>query len=220
MIELTDVHKSYRARHGRVDVLRGVNMRVERGQKIGVFGLNGAGKSTLVRLIGGVELPTRGKINQTMSVSWPLAFGGAFQNSLTGKDNLRFICRVYGVDLGSRLDYVQEFAELGSFMNEPVRTYSAGMRARLAFAISMAVDFDCFLIDEVMAVGDSRFQERCEIELFENRKDRAMVFVSHYAESILRHCSSAYVLEHGILSYFDDVQQAYEHYSGIRAQAA
>jgi capsular polysaccharide transport system ATP-binding protein len=147
-----------------------------------------------------------------MSISWPLAFGGAFQGSLTGLDNLRFICRVYGVDFRPRVDYVEEFSALGHYMREPVKTYSSGMRARLAFAISMSIEFHCYLIDEVLAVGDSRFQEKCQHELFEKRKDRAMIIVSHLREEITHHCARAAVLHTGKLHCFDDVTQAYEFY--------
>ena len=114
-----------------------------------------------------------------MTVSWPLAFGGAFQTALTGLDNLRCICRIYGATPEDKIAFVEDFSELGSYLREPVRTYSAGMRARLAFALSMVVEFDCFLIDEIVAVGDARFTEKCRVELFENRGDRAMIIVSH-----------------------------------------
>ena len=121
---------------------------------VGIIGPNGAGKSTIIRLISGAERPTSGRITRGMSVSWPLAFGGAFQGTLTGLDNLRFICRVYGTSTEDKVPFVQEFSELGRYLHEPVKTYSAGMRARLAFAISMVIEFDCFLIDEIVAVGD------------------------------------------------------------------
>lgn len=217
MIELVDVHKTYHTRHGSATVLEGVQLLVKPGEKVGILGRNGAGKSTLIRIIGGIEMPTRGKIRRSMSVSWPLAFSGAFQGSLTGLDNFRFICRVHGVNAEEKLPYVQDFSELGKYLYEPIRTYSAGMRARLAFAASMAVDFDCFLIDEVMAVGDARFQEKCEIELFQKRKDRAMIIVSHFAASILPHCSSAYVLDKGRMLHFEDPNSAYQHYTALQS---
>ena len=142
-------------------VLDDLNLTIHLGEKVGILGCNGAGKSTLIRLISGAELPTSGSIQRGMSISWPLAFSGAFQGSLTGLDNLRFICRVYGVDFRPRVDYVEEFSELGHYMREPVKTYSSGMRARLAFAISMSIEFHCYLIDEVLAVGDAEFQRKC-----------------------------------------------------------
>ena len=160
MIELESVDKDYPTRTGPVRVLNKVNLSVAPGERVGIVGRNGAGKSTLVRLISGAELPTHGEVRRSMSVSWPLAFGGAFQGALTGLDNLRFICRIYGVDFESRVAFVEDFSELGRYLREPVRNYSAGMRARLAFAISMIIEFDCFLIDEVIAVGDARFHEK------------------------------------------------------------
>ena len=149
-----------------------------------------------------------------MRVSWPLAFAGGFQGSLTGLDNLRFICRVYGVSVEDKVEFVQEFSELGRFLREPLKTYSSGMRARLAFALSMAIEFDCFLIDEVITVGDSRFHEKCREELFGKRADRAMIMVSHEQHIIKDHCSRASVLQDGKLIHFEDVDGAYRAYSG------
>jgi len=212
MIELHDVTKQYPTRRGMATVLDSINLRVERGQKVGILGRNGAGKSTLIRLLSGAELPTSGTVYRGMSVSWPLAFIGGFQGSLTGMDNLRFICRVYGVDYRPLMPAVEEFAELGRYMREPIKTYSAGMRARLAFALSMAIEFDCYLIDEVMAVGDMRFHEKCERELFEKRKDRAIIIVSHSPAHIRQHCDSVFVLDQGHIKKFNDLDLAYEYY--------
>lgn len=212
MIELKEICKDYHTRQGRRRVLDGINLRVAPGEKIGILGRNGAGKSTMIRMISGAELPTSGKIRRDMSVSWPLAFGGAFQGSLTGMDNLRFICRVYGADAKAAEPFVQEFSELGYYLREPVKTYSAGMRARLAFAISMAVEFDCFLIDEIVAVGDSRFHAKCHHELFERRGDRSLIIVSHDAGYIREHCDRAAVLVQGKLHTFDQVHDAYAYY--------
>ncbi|CAE6840072.1 Polysialic acid transport ATP-binding protein KpsT [Paraburkholderia nemoris] len=212
MIELKEICKEYHTRQGRRRVLDRINLRVNPGEKIGILGRNGAGKSTMIRMISGAELPTSGKIRREMSVSWPLAFGGAFQGSLTGMDNLRFICRVYGADAKAAEPFVQEFSELGYYLREPVKTYSAGMRARLAFAISMAVEFDCFLIDEIVAVGDSRFHAKCHHELFERRADRSLIIVSHDAGYIREHCNRAAVLVEGKLHTFDQVHDAYAYY--------
>ncbi|KAF1010226.1 MAG: ABC transporter ATP-binding protein [Burkholderia sp.] len=217
MIELSNVCKDYHTRQGRRRVLSEIDLHVEPGEKIGVLGRNGAGKSTLIRLISGAELPTSGKIHRSMSVSWPLAFGGAFQGSLTGMDNLRFICRVYGADAQAVEPFVQKFSELGYYLREPVKSYSAGMRARLAFAISMAIEFDCFLIDEIVAVGDSRFHAKCHHELFTKRADRALIIVSHDASYIRQHCDRATVLQQGRLHQFDHVDDAYAFYQEYTA---
>lgn len=213
MIALRNVHMEYPTRKGNHKVLNNINLTIERGQKIGILGRNGSGKSTLIRLIGGVEQPTLGKVSRDMTVSWPLAFSGGFQVALTGLDNLRFICRIYGIDYKKVMPFVEEFAELGEYFREPVKKYSAGMFARLGFAISMAIEFDCYLIDEVLAVGDSRFHEKCRYELFEKRADRAMVLVSHQPGQIKKLCDTFYVLHNGSMEPFDDPDAAYAYYA-------
>jgi capsular polysaccharide transport system ATP-binding protein len=213
MIRLGGVNKVYPTGSGPVQVLANVDLSVEPGERVGILGRNGAGKSTLIRLVSGAELPTSGTVERGMSVSWPLAFGGAFQGSLTGLDNLRFICRIYGVDAEDKIDFVEEFSELGIYLREPVKTYSSGMRARLAFAISMVIEFDCFLIDEIIAVGDARFHEKCNHELFVKRGERAMIIVSHQAAYIREHCSRASVLAAGRLHHFDDLDEAFTFYT-------
>lgn len=220
MINLSGVSKIYPTRSGPVQVLRGLDLAVDKGERVGILGRNGAGKSTLIRLISGAELPTSGHVHRDMSVSWPLAFGGAFQGSLTGYDNLRFICRIYGVNPEDKIAFVQEFSELGIFLWEPVKTYSSGMRARLAFALSMVIEFDCFLIDEIIAVGDTRFHEKCDNELFVKRADRAMIIVSHDPAFIRAHCSRAAVLIDGRLHHLPTVDQAFDFYHEQTAFAA
>lgn len=217
MIRINNLVKQYPTRQGPRTVLDNINLNIKAGEKVGILGRNGSGKSTLIRLISGAEQPTSGHIHRGISVSWPLAFGGAFQGTLTGLDNLRFICRVYGASTEDKVPFVQEFSELGQYLYEPVKTYSSGMRARLAFAISMVVEFDCFLIDEIVAVGDARFQEKCRIELFEKRKDRAMIIVSHQPDFIRAHCDHASVLVEGKLTSFEQVEDAFMFYQGLSA---
>lgn len=212
MIYLENICKTYPTRTGIHQVLKNISFTVYAGEKVGILGLNGAGKSTLIRILSGAEPPTSGKIIRNMSLSWPLAFSGGFQGSLTGQDNLKFIARVYGVDYRDKLDFVKDFAELGSFFYEPIKTYSAGMRSRLAFAISMAVDFDCFLIDETLSVGDSRFNAKCHYELFERRKERGIIMVSHNPGDMRSYCNRMFVLHHGQITEFDDIDEAYHHY--------
>lgn len=220
MIRLNQVNKSYPTQRGMTPILRDANLVVRRGERVGILGRNGAGKSTLIRLISGAERPSSGTIERYMSVSWPLAFGGAFQGSLTGLDNLRFICRIYGVDSDRHVDFVQEFSELGLYLREPVKSYSSGMRARLAFAISMVIEFDCFLIDEIIAVGDARFHEKCNYELFQRRGDRGMIIVSHDANFIREHCTRGAVLKQGALHHFADLEEAFAFYHANEALAA
>jgi capsular polysaccharide transport system ATP-binding protein len=213
VIRIENVSKSYQTRQGRRTVLDRINLELHRGRNVGILGRNGAGKSTLIRLLAGAERPSSGRIVRQMSVSWPLAFGGAFQSNLTGLDNLKFVCRIYGIDWRQKVPFVEEFTELGLYFREPVSHYSAGMTTRLAFALSMAIEFDCFLIDEVMVVGDTRFHERCHVEMFQKRKDRAFVLVSHDANVIKGYCERACVLHGGQLIEFETVDAAYDFYN-------
>jgi capsular polysaccharide transport system ATP-binding protein len=212
MLSLENVSKVYDTRRGPYKVLDDVNFELHRGRNLGILGRNGAGKSTMIRLISGAERPTTGRVKRGMRVSWPLAFAGAFAPNLTGLDNLKFVCRVYGVPYKPLLPFVEEFTELGAFFREPVLHYSHGMTTRLAFALSMAIEFDCFLIDEAMVVGDARFHQRCHYELFEKRKDRAFILVSHEPNVIRHHCEAAAVLYNGRLLSFPTVDAAYEFY--------
>jgi capsular polysaccharide transport system ATP-binding protein len=215
MIRIENVSKSYHTRFGRRQVLEDVNLELHRGRNVGIVGRNGAGKSTLIRLLSGAERPSSGRIHRGMRVSWPLAFAGAFQTNLTGLDNLKFVCRIYGVDYKPLVPFVEEFTELGVYFREPVSHYSSGMATRLAFALSMAIEFDCFLIDEVMVVGDTRFHERCHVEMFQKRKDRAFVLVSHDAGVIRQYCERACVLHEGRLIEFESVDAAYDFYNEL-----
>jgi capsular polysaccharide transport system ATP-binding protein len=199
MIELRAVSKSYHGSHGQVKVLDQLDMVIHKGQKIGIVGRNGAGKSTLVRIVSGAEAPSQGSVERTMSVSWPIGLSGGFQGSLTGLDNFKFICRIYGKDFDAQLDFLHDFTELGRFLSEPVKNYSSGMVARLAFAASLAIDFDCYLIDEVIAVGDQAFQEKCFNELFVKRKHCAYLMVSHSPQLLETYCDTTMLLENGKL---------------------
>jgi capsular polysaccharide transport system ATP-binding protein len=212
MLSVEHVSKVYETRRGPHKVLDDVSFTLQRGRNLGILGRNGAGKSTMIRLISGAERPTTGRIRRGMRVSWPLAFAGAFAGNLTGLDNLKFVCRVYGVDHKPLVPFIEEFTELGTFLREPVLHYSHGMMTRLAFALSMAIEFDCFLIDEAMIVGDARFHERCHHELFQKRKDRAFILVSHDANAIKTYCENAVVLSEGRLYSFPNVDAAYAYY--------
>jgi ABC-type polysaccharide/polyol phosphate transport system ATPase subunit len=215
MLLVEHVTKAYETRQGRRRVLKDVTFRLKPGQHLGIIGRNGAGKSTLIRLLSGAERPTSGRIQRKMSVSWPLAFAGAFHPHLTGLDNLKFICRVYGIDYKPLVPFVENFTELGLYFREPVEHYSYGMMTRLAFALSMAIEFDCFLIDEGMVAGDIRFHERCHNELFIKRKDRAFILVTHDHGPIRDNCDSVCVLHEGRLIPFDDVLEGLEWYQSV-----
>lgn len=215
MIQLENVCKSYPIKDTTRWVLQDVNFTLQKGEKIGILGRNGAGKSTLVRILGGVEKPTKGKLIRDMTISWPIAFAGAFQGSLTGADNVRFVCRIYNTDYKTAMQKVEEFAELGPYLYEPVKVYSSGMRARLAFAISLAIEFDCYLIDEVLSVGDANFQQKCHHELFEKRADRAMIVVSHELHNIKEICNKAAVLNQGHFSLYENIDEAIDIYNRL-----
>jgi len=215
MIFCEGVTKSYPMGHGRKQVLKGIDLQVKPGAHIGFLVRNGAGKTTLITLIGGVEMPTSGKIVRQRSVSWPLGFGGGFHGSLTGYDNARFISRIYGHEYSEIREFVEEFTELGPQLRMPVKTYSSGMRARLAFALSLAIEFDCYLIDEVIMVGDANFQKKCHYELFEKRRDRALIIASHSAEVVRDYCESAVVLQDGQGTVFTDVGEALGVYAAL-----
>lgn len=215
MLRCIDIVKDYRVDKGKRRILDRVSLQVERGEKLGILGRNGAGKSTLIKIIGGVELATAGRIERSMSVSWPLAFGGAFQGSLSGLDNLRFICRIYNLDYISTRKYVDDFAELGRQLMDPVKTYSSGMRARLAFALSVVIEFDCYLIDEVIMVGDARFYEKCRQELFIKRADRALIIVSHDMNFIREICDRSAVINNKKMIECSTVQEGIDLYYSL-----
>jgi len=215
MISCDKVCKTYRIGHGSKQVLKNISFSVGRGDHIGLLGRNGAGKTTLIKLIGGVEMPTTGRIRRGMTCSWPLGFNGGFQGSLTGYDNARFIARIYGREYGEIRDFVEDFTELGRQLKMPVKTYSSGMRARLAFALSLAIEFDCYLIDEVILVGDQNFHRKCHYELFEKRADRSLILASHNSGLIREFCSRAIVLDKGSATEYEDLDQALSIYDAL-----
>ena len=215
MIRVSNLCKEYRGEGKIHRVLSNVSFDVGRGEKVAVLGRNGAGKSTLMRLIGGVEVPTSGRIDREMSLSWPLGLQGGFQPSLTGNDNMRFIARIYDKPFDYIRAYVDDFAELGKYLSEPLKTYSTGMRARFAFALSLAIDFDCYLVDEIIAAGDQRFQRRSHEELFEKRADRSMILASHIGDIVKAYCSRALVLHRGRGKVFDDLNLALDIYYSL-----
>ncbi|WP_318841764.1 ABC transporter ATP-binding protein [Ensifer adhaerens] len=207
--------KEYHTPTGPKVVLNDVSFEIAPGEKIAVLGRNGAGKSTLVKLIGGVEQPTSGFIYRGMSMSWPVAFGGGFEATMTGLDNIRFIARLYNRPIQETIDQVDDFAELGKQLLLPVKAYSSGMRARLAFALTLSINFDCFLIDEVISVGDQRFQRKSHDALFVKRKHCAMILVSHDINIIREYCNKALVLKAGRGRVFEDLDFALRIYSSL-----
>jgi capsular polysaccharide transport system ATP-binding protein len=215
MLSVERITKVYHGAGAPKTVLQNVWLHVNAGEKWGVLGRNGSGKSTLIRIISGAERPTAGLVRRGMSVSWPLAFGGAFQGGVSGLDNAKLVARLNGLPERDVIDYVQSFSELGRAFREPVMTYSQGMRARLAFGLSLAIDFDCLLIDEIVAVGDHRFREKCSVELFEKRAHKSWLMVSHDLGYIREHCDRACLLEGGRLQVMDSMDAAIMAYEAL-----
>lgn len=215
MILVQDVHKRYQTDHGQGPwILRGVNFTIPPKVNVGLVGRNGAGKSTLLRIIGGVDQPTYGQVVRRCRVSWPMGFGGGLQGSLTGRQNAKFVCRIHGHqhDLHERLEQIQAFAEIGSFFDEPVKTYSSGMKSRLQFALSLAFDFDVYISDEVTSTGDAAFRTKAAAA-FKSLANRAgLVMVSHSEGTLRQFCSAGIWLHQGQAHWFDQIDDAIKAY--------
>ncbi|MCE2761233.1 MAG: ABC transporter ATP-binding protein [Alphaproteobacteria bacterium] len=210
-LEMVNVHKTYVTRGLRKDILRGASAFFARGERVGILGRNGSGKSTLVRLLGGIEAPTKGLIKRNMTISWPIGMAAGFQHTLSGADNARFIARIYGRPIQETVDFVEDFAELGEYMRMPMMTYSSGMRSRLALAVSLAIDFDCYLVDEALAVGDTRFGRA-----FAERIERSgLILVSHSPALVRKLCTRAAVLDQGQITFYDDIDEALATYHAL-----
>jgi len=222
MIDIRNISKSYKVTSGwnksnKVTsgwnlVLDDISVCFPSDRNIGILGLNGAGKSTLLRLIGGVEAPDRGEIVRDVNISWPIGFSGGILPDMTGREATRFITRIYGADIRETEDYVLDFSELGRYFDMEVKTYSSGMRARLGFSISMAMDFDCYLVDEVTAVGDARFRERYHQEFVKRQEHSCVLMVSHQPSTIKQFCDMVAVLFNGKITLYDSVDEGMRMY--------
>ena len=216
MFELRNVTKSYLTPNGRRYVFRNLSLAIPPGKNIGLIGRNGAGKSTLMRLLGGADVPDSGTIITDRSISWPVGLTGGFQGSMTGRDNIKFVCRVYGATgdaMRKKIRYVQEFAEIGDWIDEPIKTYSSGMRSRVAFGLSMAFDFDYYLIDEVMSVGDAQFKRKCN-EVFQEKLQKSnVVLVTHTMSEVEKLCDVVLLVRNGEIQVYDDVSEGIKAYS-------
>lgn len=216
MIVVENVHKRYMTEHGVGKwILRGIDMTIPSDQSVALIGVNGAGKSTLLRIIGGVDHPTKGRVERRCRVSWPMGAGG-LEGTLTGRQNAKFVCRVHGreSELKDRLEFIQEFTELGDSFDKPVQTYSSGMRSRLQFALSLAFEFDVYISDEVTAAGDAKFRKKAS-EAFKNKANQASVIMVSHDEGILKQfCSSAIWINEGRAHWFDDLDEALKEYKG------
>lgn len=210
MIYLDHVSKSFPTKSGRRIIMDDVTMEFPTRGRIGLLGKNGAGKTTLMNMISGSLAPDRGRVIRRGNLSWPLGFSGGMHADLSGAQNVRFVARIYGKDTADLLQYVSEFAELGHYMNMPVSSYSSGMRARLAFGLSLGVSFDCYLIDEVTAVGDKGFVDKARAALNRRLENAGLIMVSHSVPNLKQFCTSGVVLHEGTLEYYEDIDDAVE----------
>jgi len=219
MIKLEKVTHFYGTGTQRKCALRNIDVVLDTSQSIGILGLNGSGKSTLLRILGGTQQPTHGRVYRNCRISWPMGLGG-FNGSLTGEENLRFVCRVYGADRRSVLRFVEDFTELGRDLYLPVRTYSSGMRTRLSLALSLAIHFDVYLIDEGLSVGDIRFQERYRAAIKSRFQDTRVIIVSHHTGTLRQHCTCAAVLHHTRMSPVLPLGEAIKLYNNLAQKNA
>lgn len=215
MIELIDLRKSFLAAGQRKIITDGISVVLPSQTSIGLVGRNGAGKSSLLRMIAGTDKPDSGRIRSTGTISWPVGFAGSFHGELTGAQNVRFIARIYGVDTDDLVAYVEDFADLGPHFHMPFRTYSSGMRSRLAFGASMGIHFDTYLVDEVTSVGDADFRRKSEAVFMERMSASGAIVVSHSLPLLRRMCQSGMLLEKGVLRYFPDINDAVEAYKAL-----
>jgi len=219
VIALENVTKTFQNGKGRRSVLNGVSVCLGRGETVALLGRNGAGKSTVLRLLAGILRPDIGRIVARGAISWPVGFAGGLHGDMTGAQNIRFVARIYGRDTSDMVRYCRQMSELGDSLSMPVRSYSSGMRARLAFSMSMAVPFDYYLIDEITSVGDLTFREKSEAILSARLRETGGIVVSHSLGSLRRMCASGLVLEGGKLTHFPDVEDAIRQYQRLLSLA-
>lgn len=222
MIELRGLTKSYPSRLGRKYVFRDLNFSFPDGASIGLIGRNGAGKSTLLRLLGGIDQPDHGQVVSDKRISFPVGLSGSFNATLTGRENVEFVCRIHGshgADLRERVRFVREFARIGEHFDLPIRSYSSGMRSRVAFGLSMAFDFDYYLIDEVMAVGDAQFKAMSREVMMQRLKDANVILTSHNMGDIRQYCNVVLLVDHGRVVLYEDVEAGIAAYQDM-ARAA
>ncbi len=220
MIKLVNINKRYRTAAGTKVVLDNVNVTFPKGKSVGILGLNGAGKSTLIRLIGDAEPADSGQIIRKGKVSWPLGYTGGFQTSLTARENARFVARIYGESTHYIEQFTSEFAELGGYFDVPLRSYSAGMRSRFAFSVSLACNFDYYLVDEALETGDARYKEKFRLAFEERRANASVILVSHNEQTIRRNCDMAAILHEGKLELYENLKDALQFYSYLQTRAA
>jgi capsular polysaccharide transport system ATP-binding protein len=222
VIELRALSKSYPSRRGRRYVFRDLTFMFPAGASIGLIGRNGAGKSTLLRLLGGIDQPDSGAVITDARISWPVGLSGGFNGNLTARENVQFVCRVHGAHgdvLRQKVRYVEEFAEIGDYFDLPTRSFSTGMRSRVGFGLSLAFDFDYYLIDEVMAVGDAQFKAKSKGVLMERLKTANVILTSHNMGDIRQYCDVIVHVDNGRVTVYDDIEAGIRAYQGTSVAA-
>lgn len=219
MIEINNVYKRYHNHHGSDWVLKDINLNIPKGLSVGLIGANGAGKSTLLRLIAGMDTPERGEVIRHSRVSWPVGLSGGMQGNMTGRQNVKFVARVQGgsnKEVKRILAFVEDFAEIGEAFDEPIRTYSSGMKSRISFGLSLAFDFDVYISDEATAVGDRAFKAKAQ-ELFKKRVGKSSLIMVSHSEGILRDlCQSGIYIKEGKALWYDNIIDAiYDYHSDV-----
>lgn len=215
MIEIRNITKSYQTTTGREFIFRDLSLVVPPDRNVALIGRNGAGKSTLMRLIGGLDTPDKGQIKVTGSISWPVGLSGGFQGSLSARENVKFVARVYGAEgeqMKAIVDYVENFAEIGRYFDRPVKTFSSGMRSRVAFGLSLAFHFDYYLIDEAMSTGDAHFKNKAVQAFKERISESKVILVTHSMSQVRSMCNHVLVIEDGLVYSFDDVDEGIKRY--------
>ena len=220
MVRFENLSKSFWLKGEEKVVIDRLNLTLPTGKSLGLLGRNGAGKSTLLDIIAGVQPPDTGRVVSDGTMSWPVGFGGSFHPQMTGRQNVRFVARIYGVDTGGLLDFVLDFSELGRMIDSPVKTYSQGMRARLGFGLSMGIQFDTYLVDEVTAVGDKSFSRKSQAVFLDRIRDSSAIMVSHQMGKLRDFCDAGVVLNNGRLEYFENLDDAIKRHEEILKQAA
>ena len=218
MLVFDKVTKFYRTKGVKKTILSEFSFEFPTDRNVGIMGKNGAGKSTMMRLMAGIEPPDLGHVYRTTRVSWPLGFSGGFNGSMTGIENIRFVSRIYGQDTEKVIAFVTEFAELGPSLRLPIKTYSSGMKARLAFGLSMAIDFDVYLIDEITAVGDEDFKKKSQAVFQDKLAKSQIIMISHSAGTIKQYCDCGLLLEGNQIRYFDDVNDLLTAYKKLNSR--
>tara|TARA_R110000787_G_scaffold200119_2_gene311163 strand:+ start:9188 stop:9844 length:657 start_codon:yes stop_codon:yes gene_type:complete len=212
MIELRNLTKTFTINGQRSVVANNINAIFPTGVSVGLLGRNGAGKSTLLKIIAGTMDPTSGRVISDGTISWPVGFAGSFHGDLSGAQNTRFIARVYGVDSNALIEFVEDFAELGEHFHMPFRTYSSGMRSRLAFGVSMGIRFDTYLVDEVTSVGDAAFRAKSDRVFKQRMQESGAIVVAHSMGTMESMCTMGMVLENSNLVVHDNIQDAIKHH--------